>query len=177
MGEDSVIRNIRRERRLFRSRPAGDSASRNSGGIRHRTARTGPDSNRKSADIWADRTGLSGPDADNFSIQPGATVSSDLFDHTSVLRFLETRFGAEVPNLSAWRHAAVGDMTRAFNFAKIDTSLPNNLPSPVPPLPQILAEIRRDIGRDDAVHSAYSADLAYAGGWNRGTTERGVLVS
>ena len=35
----------------------------------------------------------------------GGFVSSDLFDHTSVLRFLETRFGAEVPNLSAWRRA------------------------------------------------------------------------
>src|SRR6202790_3748001 len=31
----------------------------------------------------------------------GGFVSSGLFDHTSVLRFLETRFGAEVPNLSA----------------------------------------------------------------------------
>src|SRR6202051_3793404 len=35
----------------------------------------------------------------------GGFVSSALFDHTSVLRFLETRFGAEVPNLSAWRRA------------------------------------------------------------------------
>lgn len=70
----------------------------------------------------------------------GGFVSSDLFDHTSVLQFLETRFGAEVPNLSAWRRATVGDMTSAFNFAKTDRSLPNNLPSPVPPLPQILAE-------------------------------------
>jgi phospholipase C len=41
----------------------------------------------------------------------GGFVSSDLFDHTSVLRFLETRFGAEVPNLSAWRRATVGDLT------------------------------------------------------------------
>ena len=58
----------------------------------------------------------------------GGLVSSDLFDHTSVLRFLETRFGAEVPNLSAWRRAAVGDLTSAFNFAKPDVSIPN-LPS------------------------------------------------
>ena len=40
----------------------------------------------------------------------GGFVSSDTFDHTSVLRFLETRFGAEVPNLSAWRRATVGDL-------------------------------------------------------------------
>jgi phospholipase C len=51
-------------------------------------------------------------------------ISSDTFDHTSVLRFLETRFGAEVPNLSAWRRATVGDMTSAFNFSKPDTSVP-----------------------------------------------------
>src|SRR6202022_438857 len=50
----------------------------------------------------------------------GGFVSSDAFDHTSVLRFLETRFGAEVPNLSAWRRAAVGDLTSAFNFAAPD---------------------------------------------------------
>src|SRR5246500_2936317 len=58
----------------------------------------------------------------------GGFVSSDLFDHTSVLRFLETRFGAEVPNLSAWRRAAVGDLTRAFNFKNPDPSIPS-LPS------------------------------------------------
>jgi phospholipase C len=60
----------------------------------------------------------------------GGLVSSDLFDHTSVLRFLETRFGAEVPNLSAWRRATVGDMTSALNFKAPDTSIPN-LPSTI----------------------------------------------
>jgi phospholipase C len=58
----------------------------------------------------------------------GGFVSSDLFDHTSVLRFLETLFGAEVPNLSAWRRATVGDLTSAFNFKNPDRSIPN-LPS------------------------------------------------
>jgi phospholipase C len=61
----------------------------------------------------------------------GGLVSSDLFDHTSVLRFLETRFGAEVPNLSAWRRATVGDLTSALNFKKPDQS-PPNLPSTFP---------------------------------------------
>ena len=61
----------------------------------------------------------------------GGLMSSSLFDHTSVLRFLETRFGAEVPNLSAWRRATVGDMTAAFNFSKTDLSFPS-LPSPLP---------------------------------------------
>ena len=61
----------------------------------------------------------------------GGLVSSGLFDHTSMLRFLEIRFGAEVPNLSAWRRAAVGDMTSAFNFSKPDSSVPV-LPSTFP---------------------------------------------
>jgi len=69
----------------------------------------------------------------------GGLLSSALFDHTSVLRFLETRFGAEVPNLSAWRRATVGDLTSAFNFRKPDPSIPA-LPSTLPAIPQILTE-------------------------------------
>ena len=69
----------------------------------------------------------------------GGLVSSDLFDHTSVLRFLETRFAAEVPNLSAWRRATVGDMTTALNFRAVDTSIPN-LPTPVPAIQQVIQE-------------------------------------
>jgi phospholipase C len=47
----------------------------------------------------------------------GGLVCSDTFDHTSTLRFLETRYGVEVPNLSHWRRHATGDLTSAFNFA------------------------------------------------------------
>jgi phospholipase C len=47
----------------------------------------------------------------------GGFVCSDTFDHTSLLRFLETRFGVEVPNLSAWRRSVTWDLTSAFNFA------------------------------------------------------------
>jgi phospholipase C len=56
-------------------------------------------------------------------------VSHDVFDHTSLLRFLETRFGAEVPNLTAWRRSVTGDLTSAFNFVKVNTSVPS-LPQP-----------------------------------------------
>ena len=69
----------------------------------------------------------------------GGFVSSDLFDHTSVLRFIETLFGAEVPNLSAWRRATVGDLTSAFNFKSPDQSIPT-LPSTIPAIPQIIQE-------------------------------------
>jgi phospholipase C len=69
----------------------------------------------------------------------GGFVSSDLFDHTSVLRFLETRFGAEVPNLSAWRRTTVGDLTSALNFKKPDQSIPN-LPLTLPPIQQAIEQ-------------------------------------
>jgi len=55
----------------------------------------------------------------------GGFVCRDQFDHTSLLRFLETRFGVPVPNLSAWRRRAVGDLTTAFNFARPDFSRPS----------------------------------------------------
>lgn len=69
----------------------------------------------------------------------GGFVCSDLFDHTSVLRFLETRFGAEVPNLTAWRRATVGDLTSAFSFAKANQAFPS-LPTPVTAGTQTITE-------------------------------------
>jgi phospholipase C len=65
----------------------------------------------------------------------GGYVCSDTFDHTSTLRFLETRFGVEVPNLSAWRREATGDLTAALDLRHPDPT-PPSLPSPVAPLLQ-----------------------------------------
>jgi phospholipase C len=45
-----------------------------------------------------------------------------VFDHTSVIRFLEQRFGVQEPNISAWRRAVAGDLTSAFNFDDPDDS-------------------------------------------------------
>ncbi|MCU1454676.1 MAG: phospholipase phosphocholine-specific [Acidimicrobiales bacterium] len=52
-------------------------------------------------------------------------VVSDVFDHTSTLRFLERRFGVEVPNLSAWRRATCGDLTSTLDLGRTDTSIPS----------------------------------------------------
>src|SRR5439155_24652541 len=60
----------------------------------------------------------------------GGFVSSGVFDHTSTLRFLETRFGVPVPNLSAWRRSVTGDLTSAFNFAAPNPSVPSKMPNP-----------------------------------------------
>lgn len=48
----------------------------------------------------------------------GGYVCHETFDHTSILRLLEARFGVEVPNLSAWRRATCGDLTHAFAFGE-----------------------------------------------------------
>jgi phospholipase C len=58
----------------------------------------------------------------------GGWVCSDRFDHTSLLRFIETRFSVEVPNLSAWRRAATGDLTSTLDLGAADPSIPT-LPS------------------------------------------------
>jgi phospholipase C len=46
----------------------------------------------------------------------GGYVCGATFDHTSVLRLIETRFGVEVGNLSKWRRETCGDLTAAFGF-------------------------------------------------------------
>jgi phospholipase C len=51
-------------------------------------------------------------------------VSSQVFDHTSLLLFLERRFHVEVPNISAWRRHTVGDLTAALNMAAVNRSVP-----------------------------------------------------
>ena len=48
----------------------------------------------------------------------GGQVSSELFDHTSVVRFVEKRFGVREPNISDWRRAVTGDLTSAFDFSR-----------------------------------------------------------
>jgi phospholipase C len=58
----------------------------------------------------------------------GGLVSSDVFDHTSQLKFLERRFGVPVPNLSAWRRGVTGDLTSAFDFARPADDAPPPLP-------------------------------------------------
>jgi phospholipase C len=54
----------------------------------------------------------------------GGYVSSETFDHTSVIRFLERRFGVIEPNISPWRRAVCGDLTSAFDFTSTDDRLP-----------------------------------------------------
>ncbi|MER6208447.1 phosphocholine-specific phospholipase C [Streptomyces sp. NPDC001642] len=50
----------------------------------------------------------------------GGYVCSETFDHTSVIRFMEARFGVHEPNISPWRRAICGDLTTAFDFSRKD---------------------------------------------------------
>jgi phospholipase C len=54
----------------------------------------------------------------------GGHIASEVFDHTSQLRFLEERFGVKAPNLSAWRRATAGDLTSTLHMHHGDVSLP-----------------------------------------------------
>jgi phospholipase C len=46
----------------------------------------------------------------------GGFVTSQVFDHTSVIQFIEKRFGVTETNISPWRRAVAGDLTSVFNF-------------------------------------------------------------
>ena len=54
----------------------------------------------------------------------GGFVCSQVFDHTSVIRFIEARFGVHEPNITAWRRAVCGDLTSAFDFRTPDAKMP-----------------------------------------------------
>src|SRR5581483_5741470 len=54
-------------------------------------------------------------------------VNSQVFDHTSVIQFIEKRFGVHESNISPWRRAVAGDLTSVFNFAR-----PNEAPVRLP---------------------------------------------
>ncbi|MET3444069.1 phospholipase C [Variovorax paradoxus] len=69
-----------------------------------------------------------GPRVPMYVISPwsrGGWVNSQAFDHTSVIRFIEARFGVKEPHIGAFRRTVCGDLTSAFNFAN-----PNGEPLP-----------------------------------------------
>jgi phospholipase C len=99
-----------------------------------------------------------GPRVPMYVISPwskGGWVNSEVFDHTSVIRFLEKRFGVIETNISPWRRAVAGDLTSAFNFDDPDDSefyedlpdtielaerareLPGRTTPPTPALPEL----------------------------------------
>ncbi|HEY4082385.1 MAG TPA: phospholipase C, phosphocholine-specific [Burkholderiaceae bacterium] len=56
----------------------------------------------------------------------GGWVNSQVFDHTSLIRFIETRYAKEHPelletNITPWRRAVCGDLTSTLDFSLADT--------------------------------------------------------
>ena len=86
----------------------------------------------------------------------GGFVCSQVFDHTSVLQFIEKRFGVRETNITGWRRAICGDLTSAFDFAKGDVQLPT-LPDTSAYVLLADAQCRRP-----QMQSAPSADIPFA---------------
>jgi phospholipase C len=114
----------------------------------------------------------------------GGWVNSQLFDHTSLIRFLEARFGSGRPdlveaNITPWRRAVVGDLTTAFDFATPNSPRRVSLPDtadlrpdilerqpdqvPVPPADQRLPRQERGVRPARAIPYALRADGRLAG--------------
>ena len=69
----------------------------------------------------------------------GGWVNSQVFDHTSLIQFIEARFGKDYPgiiepNITPWRRAVTGDLITAFNFRSPNRSR-TRLPSTAAYLP------------------------------------------
>ncbi|MFC4243578.1 alkaline phosphatase family protein [Gryllotalpicola reticulitermitis] len=73
----------------------------------------------------------------------GGWVNSEVFDHTSIVKFLET-YAAHLgkpftsPNISAWRRSIVGDLTSALDFTNPQFG-PATFPDPVAEVPVTIA--------------------------------------
>lgn len=83
----------------------------------------------ESDDTPAHRHGVYGlgPRVPMYALSPwsrGGWVNSQVFDHTSVLRFIEQRFGVAEPNISPWRRAVCGDLTSLFDFSASEPAVP-----------------------------------------------------
>jgi phospholipase C len=74
-----------------------------------------------------------GPRVPMYVISPwtkGGWVNSQVHDHTSIIRFIEKRFGVQEPLISAWRRAVSGDLSSCFDFASPqDSAFVQNLPA------------------------------------------------
>lgn len=86
-------------------------------GMRHHV-RNPTEAKAERDDLMGRPYGL-GPRVPLYVISPwsrGGWVNSQVFDHTSVIRFLEARFGVMEPNIAPWRRAVCGDLTTCFDF-------------------------------------------------------------
>jgi phospholipase C len=103
----------------------------------------------------------------------GGWVCSEVFDATSLIRFIEARFGVEEPNITPWRRAVCGDLTSAFDFEStsdrvpplptVDTPNPS-LPTPPPfhPVPPAVGSVpTQERGVRPSRRLGYRFDVAF----------------
>ncbi len=90
----------------------------------------------------------------------GGYVCSQVFDHTSTLRFLEKRFGVMEPQISDWRRSVCGDLTSAFDFAR-----PNRdwVGLALPPTADYLERVKRSLASPHLKMPAVQAATAQQG--------------
>jgi phospholipase C len=124
-----------------------------------------------------------GPRVPMFVVSPwskGGYVNSQVFDHTSVIRFIEARFGVREPNISPWRRAVCGDLTSCFDFSRPSAAAPRlastadyraraeaevkHLPVPVPPAEQPDALMAQEPGLRAARPLPYALEVRLAAG-------------
>jgi phospholipase C len=119
-----------------------------------------------------------GPRVPMLAISPwsrGGYVCSEVFDHSSVIRFIEARFGVKEPNITPWRRAICGDLTAAFDFASYSSrrlNLPSTsgyrdmvysqarLPPPVVPDRQAIEIVAQERGVRPARALPYALELS-----------------
>jgi phospholipase C len=127
----------------------------------------------------------------------GGWVCSQTFDHTSIIQFMERRFGVVEPNITPWRRAVAGDLTAAFDFGTARPAvapLPSTAgyqppdddrhPSyvPIPPADPALPRQEPGIRPSRALGYQLTADAALSGSQleltlrNRGTLGAGFQL-
>jgi phospholipase C len=112
----------------------------------------------------SDASGVRGPVGLGFRVpcfvlspySRGGFVSSEIFDHTSQLKFLERRFGVDAPNISKWRRKTVGDMVSSFSFGRT----PHD---GVPKLPAVNAEDVKILGAECIINGNGPTGVVDAG--------------
>ncbi|GIG62037.1 phospholipase C, phosphocholine-specific [Longispora fulva] len=118
----------------------------------------------------------------------GGYVNSQVFDHTSMVRFTEEWLGVRETNISTWRRTVSGDLTSAFCFDRgvrpPEVGAPGPVPAatprwrPTPPAAQVMPV--QEPGVRPARALPYQADAYLAGGKlavrNDGTASAHLVV-
>jgi len=99
----------------------------------------------------------------------GGYVNSQVFDHTSVIQFIEKRFGVFEKNITPWRRAVAGDLTSVFNFLN-----PNEEPFTLPSTAGYLPPTAQLAGGN--VNTSGYCDPGHPGAGKRYTPRAGLAL-